>query len=70
MPRSYWRRLYWPAIKHDGRRFLRHYKKHAPQWLLEEVASFTSQKWIAYWGRCTGKPNPKQKLPKAQQNSK
>jgi hypothetical protein len=68
LPRSYWRRLYWPAIEHDKRRFFRHYSGRAPQWLLDEVASFTPEKWIAYWNRRTGKPNPKQER-KAQRNS-
>lgn len=64
LPRSYCRQVYWPAIEHDKRGFARHYKKRAPQWLLDEVARFTPEKWIAYRGRRTGKPNRKQKPPK------
>lgn len=34
-----------------------HYgKKHYPVWLEQEVQSFGTERWLAYWGKETGKP--------------
>ncbi|VWX47975.1 hypothetical protein [Novosphingobium sp. 9U] len=33
-----------------------HYGKRYPAWLEQEVQSFGAERWLAYWGKKTGKP--------------
>jgi len=53
--RSYWRRFYYSAIKHDLSQFEARYSRKAPKWLLAEIQAIGPEKWLLRWNGRTGR---------------
>lgn len=53
------RKWWYPVIEHHystGTDIRDSYAKLFPTWLEREIQSFTTERWLAYWGRKRGRP--------------